>query len=188
MTVWQCGSLLYCIVLYSVMLMLSCSSGGFSDKMRKWEPGSYTRKLTVKTGCDWEVTAEYKKQQPVTGQSGFRQSPSCWSVRPEGPSLETRLDSMEINDVLLHNDRLVFVTVGLSTVLMESEHKIHFKMKISHFPCQNRSGTGCPERWEMKWTITLILETFQLKIRNFVKQSPAVTERYFAPLLSPEQS
>ena len=37
--------------------------------------------------------------------------------------------------ILLHNDRLVFVTVGLSTVLMESEHKIHFKMKISHFLC-----------------------------------------------------
>ena len=34
-------SLAYCIVLYSVMLMLSCSSGGFSfsDKMRKWQPG-----------------------------------------------------------------------------------------------------------------------------------------------------
>ena len=53
-----------------------------------------------------------------------------------GSSLPIRLDSVDIND-LLHNDRLVFVTVGLSTVLMESEHKIHFKMKISHFPCQN---------------------------------------------------
>ena len=159
---WQ-GGVLYCIVF------------GPANTVRflwwlQWQneevTASQSHKEAVSQDWDWDslvtLTAKYKKQQqqqqqPVTGQSVSQSG----QLPPISILLITDIHNEGVNltDKTWYGGNkwccyttigLFFVTVGLSTVLMESEHKIHFKMKISHFPCQNPKSELAAlrdERW-----------------------------------------